>query len=70
MIFYSHANKTHKKGFTRSFVLKLTGFGTRNWPITSMAEFILQTNYPSETDNSYKFTVKFSAKTNCGAKFV
>ena len=31
MIFYSHVNKTHKKGFTLSLVLKVKGFGTRNW---------------------------------------
>ena len=34
----------------------------------SMAEFILETNYPSETDKSSKY--KFGAKTNYGAKFV
>ena len=33
-----------------------------------MAEFILETNYPSETDNSSKY--KFGAKRNYGAKFV
>ena len=49
MIFYSHANRTHKKGFTLSLVLKVKVFGTRNWPITSIAEFILETNYPSES---------------------
>ena len=42
MIFYSHANRTHKKGFTLSFVLKVKVFGTRNWPITSIAEFMLR----------------------------
>ena len=68
MIFYSHANRTHKKGFTLSLVLKVKVFGTRNWPITSIAEFILETNYPSETDNSSEY--KFGAKTNYGAKFV
>ena len=68
MIFYSHANRTHKKGFTLSLVLKVKVFGTRNWPITSIAEFILETNYPSETDNSSKY--KFGGKTNYGAKFV
>ena len=68
MIFYSHANRTHKKGFTLSLILKVKVFGTRNWPITSIAEFILETNYPSETDNSSKS--KFGAKTNYGAKFV
>ena len=78
MIFYSHANRTHKKGFTLSFVLKKKVFGTRNWPITSIAEFMLRriihrerdksTNYSSETDNSSKY--KFGAKTNYGARFV
>ena len=36
-----------------------------------MAEFILETSYPSETnqtDNSSKY--KFGTKTNYGAKFV
>ena len=68
IIFYSHANRTHKKVFTLSLVLKVKVFGTRNWPITSIAEFILETNYPSETDNSSKY--KFGGKTNYGAKFV
>ena len=68
MIFYSHANRTHKKGFTISLVLKVKVFGTRNWPITSIAEFILETNYPCETDNSSKY--KVGAQTNYGAKFV
>lgn len=68
MIFYSHANRTHKKGFTLSLVLKVKVFGTRNWPITSIAEFILETNYPCETDNSSKY--KVGAQTNYGAKFV
>ena len=49
MIFYSHANRTHKKSSTLSLVLKVKVFGTRNWPITSIAEFILETNYPSES---------------------
>ena len=77
-IFYSHANRTHKKGFTLSLVLKVKVFGTRNRPITSIAEFILETNYPSETDKSTKYPsetdnsskYKFVAKTNYGAKFV
>ena len=68
MIFYSHENRTHKKGFTLSLVLKVKVFGTRNWPITSIAEFILETNYPCETDNSSKY--KVGAQTNYGAKFV
>ena len=33
-----------------------------------LAEFILKTNYPSETDNSSRY--KFGAKTNYGAEFV
>ena len=53
---------------TLSLVLKVKVFGTRNWPITSIAEFILETNYPCETDNSSKY--KVGAQTNYGAKFV
>ena len=36
MIFHSHANKTHfhKKGCALGLILKVRGFGTRNWPIT------------------------------------
>ena len=35
MIIYSHANKTHfhKKGGALGHILKVRGFGTRNWPI-------------------------------------
>ena len=38
------------------------------WSHPQLAEFILETNYPSETDNSSKY--KFGAKTNYGAEFV
>ena len=35
MIFHSHANKTHfhKKGCALGLILKVRGFGTRNWSI-------------------------------------
>ena len=68
MIFYSRANRTHMKGIVFSAVLKVKGFGTRIWPITSTAEFILETNYPSETDNSSK--CKFGANTNYAPRLI
>ena len=48
-------------------LLKLKKSGSRN-NLSFIREFILETNYPSETDNSSKY--KFGAKTNYGAKFV
>ena len=36
MIFYSHANRTHKKGFTLSLVLKVKRFETRKWPVVRL----------------------------------
>ena len=37
MIFHSHANKAHfhKKGWALGFILKVSVFGTRKWPIGS-----------------------------------
>ena len=40
MIFNYDANKTHfhNKGFALSLVLKVRGFGTRKWPITTSSQ--------------------------------
>ena len=40
IIFHSHANKTHfhKKGCAPSLILKVRGFGTRNWPIVLLVD--------------------------------
>ena len=57
---------------TLSLVLKVKVFGTRNWPITSIAEFMLRRIIHRErdksTNNSSKY--KLGAQTNYGAKFV